>query len=177
MDQGGSGMKLLMSAQEYLSASFDGPDREFVDGEVVERSMGEIPHGRIQKRLLMLIERFAEQSRIESIPEIRIQISASRYRVADIAVWRAGEIGSRIPTVPPFLAIEILSPEDRMVRVMPKIEEYFSIGVEHVWVIDPEERAAMSFTPRDRGGSLTGILATSNPDLQIAVADLMSVLD
>jgi Uma2 family endonuclease len=113
--------KLLMSAQEYLSASFDGPDREFVDGEVVERSMGEIPHGALQTEIAFRLRMLAEQLSIRVLTEIRIQISASRYRVADIAVWRAGEIGSRIPTVPPFLAIEILSPEDRMVRVMPKI--------------------------------------------------------
>jgi hypothetical protein len=59
-----------------------------------------------------------------------IQISPSRYRVADIAVWRAGNIGDRIPTVPPFLAVEILSPEDRITRMQPKIQDYLSIGVE-----------------------------------------------
>lgn len=66
---------------------------------------------------------------IEAIPEIRIQSHPRRYRAADIAVWRAGNIGQHIP-VPPFLAIEILSAEDRLVRMQPKIQEYFSIGVE-----------------------------------------------
>jgi Uma2 family endonuclease len=42
--------------------------------------------------------------------------------VADIAVWRAGGIGDRIPTLPPFLVIEILSPEDRITRMQPKIQ-------------------------------------------------------
>lgn len=77
------------------------------------------------------------------VPEIRIQIHSRRYRVADIAVWRDDNIGTRIPTAPPFLAIEILSPEDRMVRMLPKIQEYLAIGVEHLWVIDPQEKAAI----------------------------------
>ena len=29
-----------MSVEEYLHTSFDGADREYLDGEVVERNMG-----------------------------------------------------------------------------------------------------------------------------------------
>jgi hypothetical protein len=35
--------RVLISADEYLRTSFDGPDREFLDGEVVERNAGEKP--------------------------------------------------------------------------------------------------------------------------------------
>jgi Uma2 family endonuclease len=44
-------------------------------------------------------------------------------------VWRAGDIGAGIPSVPPLLVIEILSPADPMVRMQPEIQEYLSIGV------------------------------------------------
>jgi len=44
-----------------------------------------------------------------------------------VAVWRGGAIGDRIPSIPPFLSIEILSPEDRITRMQPKIAEYLSI--------------------------------------------------
>ena len=87
----------------------------------------------------------------ESSPEIRIRISPTRYRVADLAVWRDDNIGDRIPTVPPFLVIEILSPEDRIMRMQPKIAEYLSIGVEWIWLIDPIEKSAICYacgTPR-----------------------------
>jgi Uma2 family endonuclease len=53
---------------------------------------------------------------------------------------------NRIPAVAPFLVVEILSLEDRMVRMLPKIQAYLSIGVEYVWVIDPEEKAALSYS-------------------------------
>lgn len=36
--------KVLMNVDEYLHASFE-PDCEYVDGEVIERNIGEIPHG------------------------------------------------------------------------------------------------------------------------------------
>ena len=48
---------------------------------------------------------------------------------------------------PPFLAVEVLSGEDRLTRMQPKIQEYLRIGVEHVWLVDPEERSALSYTP------------------------------
>ncbi|HXI41245.1 MAG TPA: hypothetical protein VNH83_14775 [Bryobacteraceae bacterium] len=35
--------KVLMDVEEYLRASFDGPDCEYLDGEVVERNIGEVP--------------------------------------------------------------------------------------------------------------------------------------
>ena len=60
------------------------------------------------------------------LPEIRIEVSPTRFRVADVAVWRPGPIGERIPTIPPFLVVEILSLEDRVVRLQPKIREYWT---------------------------------------------------
>jgi Uma2 family endonuclease len=86
-----------MDVAEYLRTSFDGPDCEYLDDEVVERNMGEIPHGDVQ---------------------------------GNLTVWRDDSIGTGIPTVPPFLVFEVLSPEERMVRMLPKIQEYLLIGVE-----------------------------------------------
>ena len=37
----------------------------------------------------------------------------------------------------PELVVEILSPDDRWSDVMEKLEEYFEIGVQAVWVADP----------------------------------------
>src|SRR5438309_8142906 len=100
--------KVLMDVEEYLHASFDGPDCEYLDGEVVERNMGEIPHGDVQGNLYRLLWRLRSRLGLRVIPEIRIQINPRRYRVADIAVWRDDNIGTGIPTVPPFLVVEVL---------------------------------------------------------------------
>jgi len=94
-----------------------------------------------------------------------------------IAVWRAGDIGKRIPTVPPLLVVEILSAEDRLIRLQPKIQEYLAHGVKWVWVIDPDERRALRYSPSDPGGTLVDQLQTSDPDITIPLADLLSVLD
>jgi Uma2 family endonuclease len=163
----------LMSVEEYLHTVFEGADCEYLDGEVVERNMGELPHGRIQARLLVRLSALAAELGLEIVPEIRIQVSPHRYRVADIAVWRAGNIGERIPTVPPFLVIEILSPEDRMVRMLPKIQEYLSIGAEWIWAVDPDERMALVYSQAAPTGTLSDVLRTGNPDLEIPLSDVL----
>src|SRR3990167_3495520 len=101
--------RVLMTMEEYLHTSFDGADRDYVDGEVIERNMGELPHAQLQGELLYRLRSLALSLRLQVLPEIRIQTRPTRFRVADIAVWRAGDIGERIPTVPPFLVVEILS--------------------------------------------------------------------
>jgi Uma2 family endonuclease len=116
--------KVLVDVEEYLRTSFDGADCEYLDGEIVERNMGELPHSTVQGRLVYLLMQLSPRLGIQVHPEIRIQIHSRRYRVADITVWRAGDIGQRIPSVPPLLAIEILSSEDRMTRMYTKIREY-----------------------------------------------------
>jgi Uma2 family endonuclease len=159
--------KILMDVEEYLRTSFEGSDCEYVDGEVVERNMGGLPHGDVQLTLGSLLRRLRKTLGIRVSTEVRIQINARRFRIPDISVWRDDNIGSRIPTVTPFLAVEILSPEDRMVRVLPKIQEYLSIGVEYVWVIDPEERAALSYSRQHLEGAVVTTLRTENPDIEI----------
>ena len=165
--------KTLMSVEEYLRTAFDSADCEYLDGEVVGRNRGELPHGRIQGRLIAKLMALAEALGLQVVPEIRIQINPRRYRVADIAVWRAGDIGERIPTVPPFLVIEILSPEDRMVRMQPKIQEYLALGAEWIWLIDPDERQALIYSQASPTGALAEVLTTRNPDLEIALSELL----
>lgn len=164
--------KVSMPVEDYLRTSFEGPDCEYLDGEIVERNMGEKPHGRVQAMLAAVLFQLEARLGIEVITDIRIQITAERYRVADLAVWRAGTSGPRFPVNPPFLAIEILSPEDRMVRMQPKIQEYLSIGVEWVWVIDPEEKAALCYSRQNPCGTLCETLRTKDPAIEIALDDV-----
>jgi len=166
-----------MTVDEYLHTQFEGSDREFVEGKVVERNMGELPHAILQAELVYLLRNLAKSAGLRVLTEIRIQVAPTRFRVADVAVWRAGPIGERIPTVPPFLVAEILSPDDRLVRLQPKIQEYLAHGVESVWVIDPDERSALSYSPASPAGVLVQDLRTEHPAIHIPLADLLSALD
>ena len=170
------GTRVLTTVEEYLQTQFEGSDCDYVDGEVVARHMGELPHAILQARLAYLLMHLAQPLHLQVLTEIRVQVLPTRFRVADLAVWRPGDIGTRIPTVAPFLVVEILSPEDRVVRLQPKIREYLTCGVEFVWVVDPDERRALCYTPSDPGGALVDDLRTSNPDLHIPLAELFAAL-
>jgi Uma2 family endonuclease len=77
---------------------------------------------------------------------------------------------------PPFLCIEILSPEDRMGRVLERVKEYFIFGVSYVWVIDPETRTAYSYTANE-GHQVRDRLATANPELAVSLPEVFAELD
>ena len=47
--------------------------------------------------------------------------------------------------VAPELIIEIMSPNDRWSEVTEKLREYFSIGVQLVWVADPKSRSVFAY--------------------------------
>jgi Uma2 family endonuclease len=124
---------------EYLRTSYH-PDREFLDGEVLERSVGGYPHSRVQGRLSLALGKLSGAPPLYICPELRVQVAENRYRVIDLAVYREAEPAERFPSVPPFIAIEILSPTDPTADTFQKLEEYSSWGVSHIWLIDPEAR-------------------------------------
>src|SRR3990167_4596810 len=95
--------RVLMTVDEYLHTQFEGSDREYIEGKVVERNRGELPHAILQAELVYVLRNLAKSVGLRVLTEIRIQVAPTLFRVADVAVWRAGPIGQRIPTVPPFL--------------------------------------------------------------------------
>jgi len=164
----------IVSLDEYLSTTYD-PDREYVDGELLERNMGEFDHSGIQGIVFAMLHSQRRQRSIHVFPELRVQVSATRFRVPDILVTLNKGKG-RILTEPPFLCVEILSPEDRTGRVEKKIDDYLRFGVQYVWIIDPAEKTGWSYTREGRRES-AGVLTTSNPDLALSLKEVFEALD
>lgn len=164
----------LVSLEEYLASSYE-PDCEYVDGEVIERNMGETDHGALQGLLTRWLLNRRKELGIYVFPETRTQISPTHFRVPDIAVTTR-KIRGRVLTEPPFLCIEILSPEDRANRLEAKIDDYVNFGVAHVWVIDPGERRAWIYTREARREAVT-FLTTRDPEIRLPLAELFGDLD
>ena len=81
----------------------------------------------------------------------------------------------RILREPPFLCIEILSPEDRASRMELKIDDYLAFGVKHVWLIDPYQRKAWSYTSEGKRES-PAILTTSEPALTVSPDEVFAAV-
>lgn len=163
--------KVQTSVEEYLRSSFDGLDREYVDGEVVERPVGNNEHSEAQWRLSALLWECSKRHAVHGRPEIRVRISESRYRVIDLAIYAGSRPSESVPSRPPLAAIEILSPDDRMSDVLTKFSEYETWGVEHIWLIHPEARKLYEF----RGGALLekSELALREISLSFRVDDIL----
>jgi Uma2 family endonuclease len=165
------GTATLVPIDEYLSTSYEDGDREYVDGEIQERNLGEIDHSDLQGAAVSYL-RVRYKGQVWAAPEVRVQVKASRFRVPDVTVALGAKPSGRIVTVPPFLVIEILSPEDRADRVQAKIVDYLEFGIPNVWVIDPEEKAVVCYTPAGMTRVSEGSLRTANPELELPLSEL-----
>ena len=47
------------------------------------------------------------------------------------------DLPAKYDDVPPVLAVEVLSPNDRMSRITRKVADYLRAGVRVVWLLDP----------------------------------------
>jgi len=71
---------------EYLRSSYD-PDMEYVDGQLVERKVGEYFHSRLQALLTILLVSRERQQRYRAFISVSIRISPTRYRIPDVALY------------------------------------------------------------------------------------------
>ncbi|HKE27167.1 MAG TPA: Uma2 family endonuclease [Bryobacteraceae bacterium] len=159
----------LIGVRENLSTSY-GPDRDYVDGVVEERSVGEKDHTKLQRQLLVYYGKRAEKWGIQVFPGRRIQVSPTRFRVPDVCVTAGPEPAEQVFYTPPFMGVEILSPEDRRSRVRERSDDYLPFGVPHAFLLDPEIRKAYRWTTA--GMTEVSDLPTENPDIFVLLEAL-----
>jgi Uma2 family endonuclease len=135
----------LLTIEEYLGTSYD-PDCDFVDGCLEERHVGEREHSILQIAIGAWFFNHRKEWNIVVMSEQRTRVSESRVRLPDVCLIAADAPREKITLTPPILAIEILSPEDRLNRVIQRLSDFNDMGVKSIWLIDPLERAAFTFT-------------------------------
>lgn len=160
-----------ISVTEYLNTSYR-PDRDYVDGEVVERNLGEYEHSRPQMRLIMFLGAREKDWHIRVVPEQRVQVKPTRFRIPDVCVVLEESPVEPIFRHPPFLCIEIFSKDDSFTSIVERLDDYLAMGVPNVWVIDPALRRGYRYTSEGFLEAKDGILRTSNPDLCVPLSAL-----
>ena len=162
----------LISVEEYLGTSYR-PDREYVDGALVERNVGEWDHSNLQMVLSAYLFNRREELGIHVVPEQRVQVKPTRFRVPDICAVSGDKPGEQILTRPPFLCVEILSKDDRMSEMQDRIDDYLSFGVPYVWVLDPRTKRAYVVTS-EASHEVKDALHTQNPAIAVPLSELFS---
>ena len=136
---------------------------ELVKGEVKRMSPTGRRHGNIEARLAQRLNDFVEQHDLGEVMVGEVGIYTGRnpdtVRGADVLFISHERLEnaslSGFLDAAPELIIEIMSPTNKWEEVRRKIEEYFAIGVERVWIIEPENRAVQVYQSRDAVRTLT----------------------
>ena len=165
----------LVSVDEYLHSSYE-PDCDYVDGELVERNVGERDHSEVQGAILVHYHNRRREWAVYPYVGQRVKISATRYRVPDVCLM-AGRPTEQIFTSPPLAIFEVLSPEDRKSRTKSRIDDYLSIGVRHIWVIHPKTRQVEAHTPQGIRVIEDGVMRTANPDTELPLFEIFEEIE
>jgi Uma2 family endonuclease len=132
--------KTAISVEQYLHSSFPGLDQEYRNGELVERTLPDYLHSMTQGLLVAFFVALRKKFPIFVCPELRLKLRTGLYLIPDVAVFHPTEPKAPVPDAPPLLAIEILSPDDRLTAVREKLQQYKNWGVPHVWLVDPHSK-------------------------------------
>src|SRR5215471_9572296 len=134
-----------MTEQEYCKYFWE-PDKEYVDGKLLERNVGRWKHGHLQAILAEWFRSNRKEWNIQVGTEVRIKIADGRYRIPDVVILSADLEAEEIITRPPLLVIEVLSPEDSISEYSQRIADFRAMGIPHIWILDPYLGAALDMS-------------------------------
>src|SRR5260370_7391903 len=135
----------LIPLDKYLNTTYR-PDCDYIDGEVRARNVGMRPHSEMLGALVAIFNNQRRAWGVTALPSVRVQTSASRVLVPDVTVVR--RIGPAEPDIqtPPLVCCEILSPLDSFHDLQERVDEFLRMGVEHIWLVDPDSRHTYTAT-------------------------------
>ena len=159
---------------EYLHTSYE-PDCEWIDGEIRERPVGEGSHAFVQTFFIKFFASREDRWGVRVTQELRTQVSPSHFRVPDVLLLRGDAPFEEILTTPPLLCIEVLSPDDRMVDMQDKIDDYLTMGVTAIWVVNPKARKAFIV---NQGALIpVRVLTVEGTQISVSVDDVFAQLN
>ena len=138
-----------ITAEELFELPDDGGRCELVKGEIIRMAPTGAEHGVVTARIGHLIQEFALAHDLGlccgAETGFILQRDPDVVRAPDaafVATARIPEAGVPSGYWPfaPDLAVEVVSPSDRLADVHVKIAEYFAAGTRLVWLVEPETR-------------------------------------
>lgn len=143
-----------MTIEEF--AEIDEPGRfDLIRGELIRLTPTGGEHGEIATELARHIANYVSDRQLGRvyIDETGFVLSREPAIVLcpDIAFVREDRLPPRSERrgfleLAPDLAVEIVSPSDRMSEVSEKVTEYLRAGVRLVWVVEPRTRQVTAYT-------------------------------
>jgi Uma2 family endonuclease len=170
---------------ERIPDPADGSKLELVRGEVVVMPPPKGKHGICCSEIAWVLKNFVKPKKLGWVTTndtgVVLERGPDTVRGPDVAFWsiaRQPEMPEGYFQIPPDIAVEVLSPDDRRKDVRAKIKEYLFYSVPLVWLVDPETRTVTVYrgTMRgielDEGDTLDG--GDVLPGFSCKVADLFT---
>lgn len=160
---------------------------ELVRGEIIPMSPTGYLHGFLESNFDRMLGAFVYKHKLGRVFVGEVGIYTRRnpdtVRAADVAfisTERMAQVKSAsYLDVPPNLIVEILSPDDSWGDLMEKLEEYFNIGVEMVWIADPRRQMVFVYHSLTQVERFHGADELSGgqvlPGFKVVVAELFTV--
>lgn len=161
---------------------------ELERGEIIELPPPKKPHGIVCGNVARILGNYAVSVQRGYVTTNEAgyitERSPDSVRGPDVAYWVDQDAISpdapQYTDTPPIVAVEVLSPDDRINRLLRKVGEYLNSGVQQVWIVDPASRDVAihrrGVTPQflSDQDELSG--GETLPGFQCAIADLFQAL-
>jgi Uma2 family endonuclease len=144
----------LLTAEEFMAADLGEGTFELVRGEIIEMPPAMPKHGRVCVNACFLLESYGRQSglgyALSNDSAVLTERNPDTVRGADVcfyshARWPLAQVGDKLPPVPPDVAVEVVSPGNRIAVIIKKVSEYLEVGVSLVWVVYPKRRQVVIY--------------------------------
>jgi len=144
--------RLVVDWEGYLNLPDDLTHYEIIDGEVIPLAGPRLKHQAVSQELFKRLDIFASVKRLGKLfyaPfDFVIRRAPVRTRQPDLFFlsrerlhdWAHLQEQPRLEFAPD-LVIEILSPSDTYTYWSEKLQDYFTLGVPEVWLVDVDKRA------------------------------------
>ena len=168
--------RLYISAERFFeiagSPEYDDRSIELVEGEIVEMSKAGGLHGQITMLLSLKIGIFVVDNKLGIVTSAETGFILERnpdgrdtVRALDIAFLSGARVPAVLPNhlvdVAPDLAVEVISPSNRVTDMHRKIRQLLAAGTALVWIVHPETRTVEVHTQSgavtlEEGDALSG---------------------
>ncbi len=166
------GVGTLISLEEYLRSSFH-PDRDFIEGQAVERNVGKRRHAYAQGEIAIWFGRQKDLLRLQPMTELRVRVASNRVRIPDVLVCELPLPEEEIFTSPSYLFVEVMSEEDTVGSMQDRVDDYLRFGVPNVWVIDPWKHRGWRITKEGWLAADDGVMRTADGRVAMPLADVL----
>jgi Uma2 family endonuclease len=166
------GTGTLIAVEEYLRTSFD-PDCDFIDGEVFQRNVGKKKHSYAQLKIGYWFEIRIQTLRLQALTELRMQVGPGRIRIPDVVVCEIPLPDEEVFTSPPYLCVEVMSPDDTISAMQDRLDDYLQFGVPNIWVVDPWKHRGWHISAEGWALVHNGLMCTADGNVEMPLADVL----